>query len=173
MDMERGMESRFGTAAEYVVLPAQQAYRYRGLRPGCWGMSWNPALTAYHAVHVDGGVSGKSVLVAGGGNGWRYAIQFAKLAGRQIHLRSLAKAVLANGGADVLLNYKTEDINAGIKSHEWTGVDQIVIVSPVAGIDLQILKSMAHHCLWRFQQKSPSPFLYGSQKRTGEILHCL
>jgi NADPH:quinone reductase len=57
----------FGTAAEYVVLPAEQAVPLPGGVPlevgACLGI---PALTAYHAVTTDGGVVGKRVLVAGG-----------------------------------------------------------------------------------------------------------
>jgi NADPH2:quinone reductase len=58
----------FGTAAQYVVLPSEQAVALPeniDLAAGaCLGI---PALTAYHAITADGGVSGKNILVAGGG----------------------------------------------------------------------------------------------------------
>lgn len=142
----------FGTAAEYVVLPAQQAIPLPAgtdLAVGaCLGI---PALTAYHAVHVDGGVSGKSVLVAGGaGSVGCYAIQFAKLGGAKQILSTVSspeKAALAqSAGADILLNYKTEDINARVQeATDGQGVDRIIEVDFAGniGIDLQILKSDA------------------------------
>ena len=57
----------FGTAAEFVVLPAPQAVPLpKNLDPAIGACLGIPALTAYHAVAVDGGVAGKCVLVAGG-----------------------------------------------------------------------------------------------------------
>jgi NADPH2:quinone reductase len=57
----------FGTAAQYVVLPSNQAVPLPpnvDLAVGaCLGI---PALTAYHAVTVDGGVADKNVLGAQG-----------------------------------------------------------------------------------------------------------
>ena len=57
----------FGTAAQYVVLPSEQAVllpENTDLAVGaCLGI---PALTAYRAITVSGGVADKSVLVAGG-----------------------------------------------------------------------------------------------------------
>ncbi len=75
----------FGTAAQYVVLPSNQAVLLppnTELAVGaCLGI---PALTAYHAVTVDGGVEGKNILVAGGaGAVGHYAIQLAKVKGAQ------------------------------------------------------------------------------------------
>src|SRR5918997_2535254 len=73
----------FGTAAEFVVLPAEQAVP---LPEGpsfdegaCLGI---PALTAHRAVTIDGSVEGQTVLVAGGaGAVGHYATQFARLLG--------------------------------------------------------------------------------------------
>src|SRR5688572_8317455 len=73
----------FGTAAEFVVLPAEQAV---SLPDGvafdegaCLGI---PALTAHRAVTIDGSVESQTVLVSGGaGAVGSYAIQFAKLLG--------------------------------------------------------------------------------------------
>ena len=72
-----------GTAAQFVVLPAQQAVPLppdASFEAGaCLGI---PALTAYHAVHCDGSVAGKTVLVAGGaGAVGHYAVQLARIAG--------------------------------------------------------------------------------------------
>src|SRR5690349_5462991 len=77
----------FGTAAQYVVLPSEQAVLLPENTDLVVGASLGiPALTAYQAVNVDGGVADKSVLVAGGaGAVGHYAIQFARIKGaRQI-----------------------------------------------------------------------------------------
>ena len=57
----------FGTAAQWVVLPAPQAVALpdgvAGEAAACFGI---PALTALHALLVDGGVAGQQVLVMQG-----------------------------------------------------------------------------------------------------------
>ena len=139
----------WGTAAEYVVLPAYQATPLPesvGFDAGaCLGI---PALTAYHAAAVDGGVAGKTVLVAGGaGAVGHYAIQCARLLGaRQViaTVSNAAKAKLAaDAGADLVLNYRTDDVAAKLRTAtEGAGVDRIIEVDIAANaaLDLQVLK---------------------------------
>jgi NADPH2:quinone reductase len=131
----------FGTAAEFVVLPAEQAVPLPaaiGFDEGaCLGI---PALTAYHAVHSNGGVAGKSVLVAGGaGAVGHYAVQFAKLACAKLVAATVsndAKAALARtAGADVTINYRTDDV--GQRCAELTagtGVDRIIELDLAANL---------------------------------------
>ena len=140
----------FGTAAEYVVLPAHQAARLPAnmeLDVGaCLGI---PALTAYHAMRVDGGVADKAVLVAGGaGAVGHYAIQFARLLDAKQILATVSspeKAELArSAGADVVLNYKTEDVPARIQeATQGHGIDRIVEVDLAGniGTNLQVLRT--------------------------------
>ena len=139
----------FGTAAQYVVLPAAQAVPLPervGFDAGaCLGI---PALTAYHAAAVDGGVAGKSVLVAGGaGAVGHYAVQFARLLGaRQVlaTVSSEAKAALAlQAGADVAIDYKSQDVAQMVRgATAGEGVDRIIEVDIAANspFDLQLLK---------------------------------
>lgn len=140
----------YGTAAEYVVLPEFQAVPLPSavdLAAGaCLGI---PALTAYQAVAVDGGVADKSVLIAGGaGAVGHYAIQFAKLKGaRQVvaTVSSKEKAALARAaGADLVVNYKTEDlVKKCLESTGGTGLDRIIEVDLAANVsaDLAALRS--------------------------------
>lgn len=142
-------ERAFGTAAEYVVLPAAQAVPLPNnldLAIGaCLGI---PALTAYHAVAVDGGVTGKSVLVAGGaGAVGHYAVQFARRMGAKQVLATVSgpeKAALAKAaGADIVLNYRTDDLVAIVQDATGgQGIDRIVEVDLAAniGTDLALLK---------------------------------
>jgi NADPH2:quinone reductase len=99
-----------------------------------------PALTAYRAVTMDGGVEGKSVLVAGGaGAVGHYAIQFAKLQGaRQIiaTVSSAAKASLARAaGADSVIDYKSENVvEKCLAATAGVGLDRIVEVDFAANV---------------------------------------
>jgi NADPH2:quinone reductase len=135
----------FGTAAQYVVLPSAQAISLPenvDLAVGaCLGI---PALTAYHAVTVDGGVSGKTVLVAGGaGAVGHYAVQLAKIKGARkviATVGSAEKAALAReAGADVVLNYKTDDLVSALDQvTAGQGVDRIVEVDFAANVNTDI-----------------------------------
>jgi len=134
-----------GTAAEFIVLPSAQAVplpdNVEGDVGACLGI---PALTAFHAVHVDGGVAGKTVLVAGGaGSVGHYAIQFARLAGAKRIVTTVSgpeKAELARAaGADVVVNYRSDDV-AGIVHRETSGagIDRIIEVDLGTNLALDI-----------------------------------
>jgi NADPH2:quinone reductase len=137
-----------GTAAEYVVLPSQQAVKLLdgvSLEAGaCLGV---PALTAYHAVTMDGGVAEKNVLVAGGaGAVGHYAVQIAKARGAGVVIATVSsaeKAALARAaGADIVINYRTEDLVE--RAHEASGgygIDRIIEVDLAANLasDLDLL----------------------------------
>jgi NADPH2:quinone reductase len=135
----------FGTAAEYITLPAHQAVRLPNavdLAVGaCLGI---PALTAYHAVMTDGGVANKRVLVAGGaGAVGHYALQLARLMGARQLLTTVSgpeKGEIARAaGADVVVNYRTED--AAARVHHATGgagVDRVIEVDAAANIGLDV-----------------------------------
>ena len=124
-----------GTAAQYVVLPEAQAVELPAniaMDAGaCLGI---PALTAWHAVNVDGGVGGKTVLIAGGaGAVGHYAIQIARAMGARRILTTISspdKARLAvSAGADVAIDYRTEDAAARIAGEtEGGGVDRVIEV---------------------------------------------
>lgn len=123
----------FGTAAEFICLPARQAVPLpegvTGEAGACMGI---PGLTAMHAVLMDGGVAGKTVLVAGGaGAVGHYALQIASRmgVGRLVTtVSSEAKAELARAaGADVVINYKTEPVAERLKEITGgRGVDRII-----------------------------------------------
>ena len=129
----------FGTAAEFIALPAEQAVPLPGGVPdeagACFGI---PALTAMHAVLMAGGVQGKSVLVQGGaGAVGHYAVQFAKqLGAAQVVATagSEAKAQLArDAGADLVIDYKREDVAARVlDATGGRGADRIVEVDIAA-----------------------------------------
>ncbi|HEY7379255.1 MAG TPA: NADPH:quinone reductase [Steroidobacteraceae bacterium] len=138
-----------GTAAQYVVLPAEQAVRLPDrvdLAAGaCLGI---PALTAWYALVVDGGTAGKSVLIAGGaGAVGHYAIQLAKLMGAArvfSTVSGIEKAELAlAAGADEVINYRRENVAARIsEATKGAGIDRIVEVDMAANaaLDLEVMR---------------------------------
>ena len=124
----------FGTAAEYCVLPSAFAVHLPDTTDfaagACLGV---PALTAYHAIMLDGSVRGKTLLVQGGaGAVGFYAIQFAKLDGATVitTVSSDEKAQRArSAGADHVINYRTEDLKARIAEiTAGKGVERIIEV---------------------------------------------
>ena len=139
-----------GTAAQYVTLPAEQAVALPGATDfsvgACLGI---PALTAYHAVALSGGVTGKSVLVTGGaGAVGHYAIQFAKLRGAERVIATVssdAKGEIAiAAGADAFVNYKTEDVGQRcLALTDGRGIGRIIEMDLAANIqsDLAALRA--------------------------------
>ena len=139
-----------GTAAEYVVLPAAQAVALptgTSLAAGaCLGI---PALTAYHAVTMAGGVRGKRVLVAGGaGAVGHYAIQFAQAEGAVQVVASvssqLKQALAEAAGANATFNYRLADaIETARQLTLGAGFDRIIEVDVATNIgsDLALLRT--------------------------------
>ena len=134
----------FGTAAQYVVLPARQAVPLPDTvvddaAGACLGI---PAMTALHALLCGGGVAGRRVLVAGGaGADGHYAVQFARLLGaRQVlaTVSSPAKAALARAaGADVVIDYRSEEVAERVReATQGLGLDRIVEVDIAANAAL-------------------------------------
>ncbi|UHQ20191.1 NADPH:quinone reductase [Lysobacter sp. KIS68-7] len=132
-----------GTAAEFVVVPAEQAVRLPdGVDLKVGALLGIPALTAYHAVHMHGGVEGKRVLVAGGaGAVGHYAVQMARLTGAAQVIATVsneAKATLArDAGADATIDYRRADVREAIRvATDGRGVDRIIEVDFAANATL-------------------------------------
>jgi NADPH:quinone reductase len=128
-----------GTAADYIVVPTAQAVNLPSTTDfdagACLGI---PALTALHAVMMDGGVTGKQILISGGaGAVGHYAIQFAKLLGAARILTTVSdepKAALARtAGADVIINYRTESVLERVQA-DCGGVERVIEVDLAANI---------------------------------------
>ena len=124
----------FGTAAEYCVVPSALAVPLPANIGFAEAASFGiPALTAYHAIHIDGPVSGLTLLVQGGAGAVAfYAIQFAKAAGATVS--SPEKAAYARrAGADHTIDYKTEDRAARVAAFtDGRKVDRIIEVDVAA-----------------------------------------
>ena len=123
----------FGTCAEYCCLPESQVavlpdgVDFAG--GACLGIA---AMTAHQALFSDGDIRNKTVLVTGGaGAVGHYAIQIAKWAAAKVlaTVSSDEKAKLArDAGADLVVNYKTEDVAKKVLEFSPGGVDRVVEV---------------------------------------------
>lgn len=122
----------FGSAAELITLPAQQAVPLPAnttMEAGaCLGI---PAYTAYQAVSLAGIGEGSTVLVAAGaGAVGHYAIQLAKRRKASVitTVSSPAKAEIARqAGADHVIDYKREDVGERVMALTANrGVDAVI-----------------------------------------------
>ena len=136
----------FGTAGEYVALPARNAVllpdRVSFAEGACLGV---PAMTAHRCVFADGPVAGKTILVTGGGGAVGfYAIQFARHGGARViaTVGSDEQARTAReAGAELAIDRRHEDVAARVVE-EVGKVDRIVEVAFGANLDtsLKLLK---------------------------------
>jgi NADPH2:quinone reductase len=124
----------FGTAAEYIALAEQLVTPLPESLSFAQGATLGiPAMTAWCSLFSDGPVAGKTVLVTGGaGAVGHYAVQLAKWGGARViaTVSSDAKAEHARlGGADLIVNYKGEDVVArALAFTDGHGVDRVVDV---------------------------------------------
>ena len=155
----------FGTAAHYCVVPANYAVPLSAATSFEAAASFGiPALTAYHAVHVDGPVRDRTLLVQGGAGAVAfYAIQFAKAAGATViaTVSSPEKAAYARrAGADHTIDYTREDraarvleYNAGKRVERIIEVDIAANAASYPGLLAEYGKAV----------------VYGSGRPTAEI----
>ncbi len=124
----------FGTAAEKIALPSEQAVRLPDGVPfeagACLGI---PAMTAEACLFADGPVAAKTVLVTGGaGAVGHYAIQLAKWGGATVIATAGRPETLAacrEAGADRVIDYSHETVAERVLEETGgVGVDRIVEV---------------------------------------------
>ncbi|MGI9315784.1 MAG: NADPH:quinone reductase [bacterium] len=142
-------QRHWGTAAQYVVLPALRAPRLpdqAGFDIGaCAGI---PMMTAHRCIYADGVPEGKTILVTGAsGRVGFYAAQWALQAGATVigTAGSEARCEQARlSGIEHVLNYQQDNIAGAISEiTHGQGVDRIVDVEFGLNIELssQILKT--------------------------------
>jgi NADPH:quinone reductase len=147
---EAAWERADGTAQEHVVMPERQAVALPEAASFDLGASLGiPALTAHRCLTVSeagpahlapGALRGRTVLVAGGAGAVGHAaIQLARWASALViaTVSSTEKAELARAaGADHVVNYRTDDAAAQIRSLASDGVSLVVEVAPSANAAL-------------------------------------
>jgi len=136
--------SPWGTAAEWTVVPQEQALALPDNASVELGASLGvPAVTAYRCLFADGPVEGKTVLVAGGaGAVGHFAIELAKRAGARVvtTVSGPDKAELAaKAGADLVVNYREPGAADEIRAFTAdAGVDHVVEVALGANLKLDL-----------------------------------
>ncbi|MDA0164330.1 NADPH:quinone reductase [Solirubrobacter ginsenosidimutans] len=143
-------QRQWGTAAEFCVVPSEQAVPLPASASLELGASLGiPALTAYHCLRADGPIDGQDVLVAGGAGAVGHAaIELAVWSGARVisTVSGPEKSVLADvAGASVVVNYRDPDAAAQIRAAAPDGVSRIVelALGPNLSLDLEVAAPFA------------------------------
>ena len=142
-------QRQWGTAAEYTVLPAEQAVPLGDASFELGASLGIPALTAHRCLFADGAVNGATVLVAGGAGAVGHAvIELARWGGAATVIATVSndeKARLASeAGAHHVVNYRSEDAAARIRELAPGGVDRVVEVDLEANLALDLAVGATH-----------------------------
>ncbi|GAC1608583.1 MAG: NADPH:quinone reductase [Mycobacteriales bacterium] len=136
---------RWGTAAQWTVVPARQAVRLPAQAPYDLGAGLGiPAMTAWHCLFADGRLYGRTVLVAGGaGAVGNAAVALAARAGARVVATCSPgrEAQVAAAGAHVVLDRTAADLAGQVRGVAPNGVDRVVEVALGANLalDLEVL----------------------------------
>ncbi len=134
--------SKWGTAAEWTVVPGRQAVPLPDEASFELGASLGvPAMTAHWCLFSDGPVAGQKILVAGGaGAVGHFAIELARRAGAAVvtTVSSPEKAELARkAGAAQVVNYRDPGAAGRIKAAVGQ-VDRVIEVALGANLALDL-----------------------------------
>jgi NADPH:quinone reductase len=132
---------RWGTAAQWCVMPGRQAVPLPDGVSAELGASLGvPAMTAHRCLFADGPVAGRTILVAGGaGAVGHFAIELAKHAGARVAttVSGPRKAELAtSAGADLVVNYR--EPGAAEKIRSFGVVDRVIELALGANLGLDL-----------------------------------
>jgi NADPH2:quinone reductase len=153
---------RWGTAAEWTVVPAGRAVPLPDSASFELGASLGvPAMTAHRCLLADGPVEGKTILVAGGaGAVGHYAIELAKFHGARVvtTVSGPEKAELArSAGADLVVNYREPSAAEEIKA--FGPVERVVEVALGANLQLDLAVLRPGHVIVTYAADGPDPVL--------------
>ena len=154
---------RWGTAAQWSVVPERQAVRLPDGMPAELGASLGvPAMTAHRCLFSDGPLDGKTVLVAGGaGAVGHFAIELAKHAGATVitTVSGPQKAELATrAGADYVVNYRDADAADQIRSLA-PPVDRVIELALGANLQLDLAVTRPHAHIVTYAAEPADPEL--------------
>lgn len=143
-------ENRWGTAAQYSVLPALRAVPLPDQASFELGASLGvPALTAAHCLTLAGGAGARTVLVSGGAGAVGHAaIELARFYGARNVIATVSspeKAALASAaGAHTVVNYRDADASAQIRAAAGGGVDCFIEVALDHNLELDLEVAAPH-----------------------------
>jgi NADPH2:quinone reductase len=150
---------RWGTAAEWTVIPSERAALLPEGASFDLGASLGvPALTAHYCLFSDGPIDGQTVLVAGGaGAVGHFAINLSKRAGVRVitTVSSDEKAALAKqAGADLVVNYREPGAAERIGT-----VDRIIEVALGDNLELDLAVAHAGTTIVTYAAEATNPVL--------------
>jgi NADPH:quinone reductase len=153
---------RWGTAAEWTVVPERQAMPLPNGASFDLGASLGvPAVTAHYCLFRDGPVERRTVLVAGGaGAVGHFAIELAKRAGARVvtTVSSADKAALAEkAGADLVVNYRSPDAVDQVRA--FGAVDRVIEVALGANLGLDLAVVRPHGTIVTYAAEPANPEL--------------
>ena len=133
----------YGTAAQYTVVPAEQAVPLPETVTYEQGAGLGiPYITAHHCVFGDGPVDGRTLLVTGGaGAVGNAAIQLSSWGGARVlaTVSTTAKGALAEAaGADAVLGYRDVGFLDALAAAAPDGVHRVVDVALGANLDADL-----------------------------------
>ena len=155
----------FGTAAQYAVIPSENAVPLPDNASFKTGASLGvAAITAHRCLFADGDLRGRRVLIQGGGGAvGTAAILLAKWAGAWIAAtvsRPEQEAVARNAGADLVIDRHSGDISAQVRSAtKGEGVDRIVDVDLAGNIDTDIACLASNGVVTAYATEDPAAML--------------
>jgi len=125
----------FGTTAEYVVVPSENAVTLPQTVDFDTGAGLGvPAMTSHRCLFADGPIHGRTILVQGGGGGVGHAaIQLASWAGARVIAtvsRPEQEKTARQAGAAVIINRRTDNVVEAVRAAtHGQGVDRIIEVA--------------------------------------------
>jgi NADPH:quinone reductase len=154
---------RYGTAAQWSVLPSRQAVELPDAASAELGAALGvPAITAHRCLFADGPVAGRNVLVAGGaGAVGHFAIELAKFSGARVAatVSGPEKAELARrAGADLVVNYRDADAADQLRAFA-PQMDRIVELALGANLELDLAVSGPQTYLVDYAAEPADPVL--------------
>lgn len=192
-----------GTAAEYIVIPANQAVRLPENVSFEIGASLGiAAITAHYCLFADGDISGRKVLIQGGaGAVGEAAIQLAKWSGAWVAstIRNPEDKVNVRlKGADLVIDLNSQNVAEEIKKATFgKGVDRIIEVDLSSNINIDLAIIAKGGVISTYSAKKPNEslvlsilnsmkdniafrFVYvytmpeeSKRKAIGDITHCI
>jgi NADPH2:quinone reductase len=165
---------RWGTAAEWTVVPGDQAVPLPGAASLELGASIGvPALTAHWCLFADGPVTGKTVLVAGGaGAVGHFAIQLAARAGARVVATASTpekRDVAQQAGAGQVVDYR--DPGAADQIRAAAGqADRIIEVALGANLALDLAVARPGSTIVTYAAEPDNPVLPVRPLMTANLL---
>jgi NADPH2:quinone reductase len=166
-------QRRWGTAAEYTIVPADHAVPLPDNASFELGASIGiPAMTAHRCLFADGPIRDRTVLVAGGaGAVGRCAIEIARWAGAARIVATVSNdekgEIARDAGADETVNYKADDAIERVKD---VGADRIVELSLGRNLELDLAAAAADCAIVSYANEGPNPELEVRRLMTPNIV---